>query len=123
MSSFTQFYPCSAVHLSTFPTSERFTFSTYLYQKDERALPGKLHSHKYVLPDKCNVIHCSPRHAVRRIGRRIRSYHYRKGHDNVKVEHTSNKVRICEIEVRTASDCLADPPGNLLHLKRNTGPQ
>jgi hypothetical protein len=53
---------CSTFHLFTFSTSERLTFSsTYLFQKDERALPGHLHIRKCIcFPLKCSVSHYSP---------------------------------------------------------------
>jgi hypothetical protein len=43
------FSPCSNFHRSTFYTSENLTFSSICpYQKDYRALPGDLHSHKFI---------------------------------------------------------------------------
>jgi hypothetical protein len=41
--------------------SQRLTFfSTYLYLKDERLLPGNLHNRKFVSRFKCSVFHNSP---------------------------------------------------------------
>jgi hypothetical protein len=58
------FSPSSTYHLSTFSTSERLTFSlTYLYQKDERALPGNLHCCKYMFPP-LNVVSVTTLHFI-----------------------------------------------------------
>jgi hypothetical protein len=43
------FPPCSSSHLFTFSTPECIAFSsTYLYKKDERTVPGNLHSRKHL---------------------------------------------------------------------------
>jgi hypothetical protein len=55
--------PCSTSHHSTFSTSERLTVSsTDLFQKDERALSGNLHSRKFICPRpvKCSASHYFP---------------------------------------------------------------
>jgi hypothetical protein len=53
------FSPCSTFHRSTFYTSENLTFSsTYPYQKDDRALPGDLHSHKFISVSPDNSKQC-----------------------------------------------------------------
>ena len=59
---------CFAQFLSSAVNSKRFTlFPSYLYQKDERALPGYLQNIKRVLPPplpKKNKLNCLPLHLL-----------------------------------------------------------
>jgi hypothetical protein len=51
--------PCSTVHLYLFHFRKPYPSPVHLYRKDERALPGDLHSSKFspVSPVKCSVSH------------------------------------------------------------------